>query len=87
MSKVTNMEIQQAAKDESFLNAISAGISRRRHDELWYIKLHLGKYQKKHLDSEDFQDIWWELTFSPLTKSPCIPNAVLTTKNKVQDNI
>lgn len=58
MSKVTNMEIQQAAKDESFLNAISAGISRRRHDELWYIKLHLGKYQKKHLDSEDFQDIW-----------------------------
>lgn len=57
MSKVTNTEIQQAAKDESFLNAISAGISRRRHDELWYIKLHLGKYQKKHLDSEDFQDI------------------------------
>lgn len=58
MSKVTNTEIQQAAKGDSFLSAISAGISRRRHDELWYIKLHLGKYQKKHLDAEDFQDIW-----------------------------
>lgn len=34
VSNVTNMEIQQAAKDENFLNAIGTGISRRAQDEL-----------------------------------------------------